>query len=228
MTLDDKVDQTIAQLLLISEEFKGKIAFSTSLGEEDQVLTWFIAKHHLNIHIFTLDTGRLFNESYELIRRTEKKFEVSIDIRFPDSSRVQNMVKDQGINGFYDSLEARKRCCNVRKIQPLKSTLDEFDAWITGLRAEQSDSRSNVPFRSNDEFFAVEKFNPLHNWSLSEIQQLIERENIPTNPLHKKGYVSIGCAPCTRAIEKGEHPRTGRWWWESSKKECGLHATQLK
>lgn len=228
MTLEDKVDQTFAQLLQISEEFKGKTAFSSSLGEEDQVLTWFIVKHQLNIHIFTLDTGRLFNESYELIRRTEKKYEVSIDLRFPDSDAVQSMVNDQGINAFYDSLEARKRCCGVRKIQPLKSTLSRFDAWITGLRAEQSVSRSDVPFRSTDDFFNVEKFNPLQHWSLSDIKELIEKENIPTNPLHKKGFVSIGCAPCTRAIEPGEHPRNGRWWWENSKKECGLHATQLK
>lgn len=225
MNLDDKIQETLSNLKQVSSEFPSKIAFSSSLGEEDQVLTWFIAKFTLPIAIFTLDTGRLFNESYELLSRTENKYQIAIDLKFPEVAEVQSLVNKHGINGFYKSLEARKACCGIRKINPLKKALQPFDAWVTGLRSEQSPNRSQVQFRAYDPAFNLEKINPLHHWTHEEIRALIDRENIPTNPLHSKGFVSIGCAPCTRAIEPGEHPRNGRWWWENSQKECGLHNT---
>lgn len=225
MKLDDKIQATLSNLRQVSAEFPSKIAFSSSLGEEDQVLTWFIAKYTLPIAIFTLDTGRLFNESYELLSRTENKYQIAIDLKFPEAAEIQSLVNDHGINGFYKSLDARKACCGIRKINPLKKALIPYDAWITGLRSAQSPNRSQVQFRAYDPAFNLEKINPLHHWTYEEIRALIDRENIPTNPLHAKGFVSIGCAPCTRAIEPGEHPRNGRWWWENSQKECGLHNT---
>jgi phosphoadenosine phosphosulfate reductase len=225
MNLDDKIQDTFFKLKQVSAEFPSKIAFSSSLGEEDQVLTWFIAKFRLPIAIFTLDTGRLFNESYELLSRTENKYQIAIDLKFPEAAEIQSLVNNHGINGFYKSLEARKACCGIRKINPLKKALQPFEAWVTGLRSEQSLNRSQVQFRAYDPTFNLEKINPLHHWTYEEIRTLIDRENIPTNPLHSKGFVSIGCAPCTRAIEPGEHPRNGRWWWENSQKECGLHHT---
>lgn len=224
--METKINRTLNSLRTIAKAFPGKVAFSTSLGEEDQVLTWFIAKFDLPISIFTLDTGRLFNESYELIERTQKKYSVQIDIRFPEQIEVRSMINEHGINGFYNSIQARKACCSARKIAPLKLTLQHYDAWITGLRNEQSDFRQTLKYSENDGFFGVTKFNPLHDWTYTEIKELIQKEGIPVNPLHAKGFMSIGCAPCTRAIGPKEHPRDGRWWWENSKKECGLHTSE--
>lgn len=224
--MEPKINRTLNSLRAIAKAFPGKVAFSTSLGEEDQVLTWFIAKFDLPISIFTLDTGRLFNESYELIERTQKKYGVQIDVRFPEQIEVRSMINEHGINGFYNSIQARKACCSARKIRPLKLALQHYDAWITGLRNEQSNFRQALKYKEKDDFFEVTKFNPLHHWSLAEIQALIKKEGIPSNPLHSKGFVSIGCAPCTRAISHKEHPRDGRWWWENSKKECGLHTPE--
>ncbi|NQX93170.1 MAG: phosphoadenylyl-sulfate reductase [Flavobacteriales bacterium] len=213
------IDKTLE--ILVSH----KAAFSTSLGEEDQVLSWIIAEYNLPVDLFTLDTGRLFSESYDLLSRTQNKLKVNIEVFFPKSEGVQDYVKEYRINGFYNSLEARKNCCGVRKIEPLRRALSNYDLWVTGLRAAQSDNRENMPIYSYDEGFGIYKLNPLLHWSDMELQEAIETYKIPVNPLHKKGFVSIGCAPCTRAIQPGEHPRAGRWWWEESKKECGLHQT---
>lgn len=199
------------------------IAFSTSMGQEDQVLTYLLTANESTARIFTLDTGRLFPEAYDLIAKTESRYNTSIQIVFPNQENVQSYVSEEGINGFFTSVESRKRCCSARKIQPLKRALQGVDVWITGLRADQSQNRSNMAVANWDENFGVVKYNPLIHWTYDQVIACIKENNIPYNPLHDKGYISIGCAPCTKAIQPGEDPRSGRWWWESSKKECGLH-----
>lgn len=198
-------------------------AFSTSLGQEDQVLTHLLSTNKSRARIFTLDTGRLFPETYDLIARTQSRYQRSIDVLFPNQQDVEDYVSQEGINGFFKSMESRKMCCSARKIRPLSKALNGVDVWITGLRADQSQNRSNMPVATWDESFEVVKYNPLIAWTYEEVMAFINANNIPYNPLHDKGYISIGCAPCTRAIQPQEDPRSGRWWWESSKKECGLH-----
>lgn len=202
-------------------------AFSTAFGEEDQIITHMIAINRLPIHIFTLDTGRLFNETYELLDLSQKHFKLKIEVILPDGQEVQNYVNTQGINGFYDSLLKRKECCRVRKIEPLKKVLKPYKLWITGLRRAQSENRQTMAKVEWDSNLNIIKYNPLLDWSDEEIQDYLKLYHIPTNPLHKKGFESIGCAPCTRAILPGETARAGRWWWESSAKECGLHQTKV-
>lgn len=214
------ISEAMAQLC---ELFPGKVVFSTSLGQEDQVITEIIAKHNLPVKIFTLDTGRLFYETYDLLARTESRYKIKIKPYYPNTGSVEKLVSDIGINGFYESPENRKSCCYVRKVEPSKRALAGNSIWITGLRAEQSNNRSGMQKLEWDEGNQIMKFNPLLDWSMDEMLQYISDHNIPYNPLHDKGFVSIGCAPCTRAIEPGEDPRAGRWWWEASHKECGLH-----
>ncbi|GGZ18721.1 phosphoadenosine phosphosulfate reductase [Echinicola pacifica] len=214
------IAEAIAQLC---ELFPGKVVFSTSLGQEDQVITEIIAKNNLPVKIFTLDTGRLFYETLDLLSRTESKYRIKIKPYYPTTSSVENLVEDIGINGFYDSPENRKRCCFVRKVEPLKRALEGNSVWITGLRAEQSENRSGMPKLEWDAGNQIMKFNPLLNWTMEDMLTYIKENKIPYNPLHDKGFISIGCAPCTRAIAPDEDPRAGRWWWEASKKECGLH-----
>jgi len=210
-------------LKLISEIFQGKVTFSSSLGLEDQVITELIASKNLPIQIFSLDTGRLFPETLDLLSRTEAKYQTRISLYYPETSSIENLVAEIGINGFYDSVENRKSCCYVRKVEPLKRALAGNDVWVTGLRAEQSANRSEMKRLEWDEANQILKYNPLLDWSFEELISYIEINKIPYNPLHDKGFISIGCAPCTRAILPGEDPRAGRWWWEESKKECGLH-----
>ncbi len=211
-------------LALIADLFPGKVVFSTSLGQEDQVITQLIASQNLSIQIFSLDTGRLFPETLELLSRTEAKYKTRIKVYYPTTSSVENLVSNIGINGFYDSVENRKSCCFVRKVEPLKRALAGNDIWITGLRAEQSANRSDMKHIEWDEGNQIIKYNPLLNWTFDQMIGYINDHRIPYNPLHDQGFVSIGCAPCTRAILPGEDARAGRWWWEDSKKECGLHA----
>lgn len=211
-------------LALISELFPGKVVFSTSLGQEDQVITQLIASQNLPIQIFSLDTGRLFPETLELLSRTESKYKTRIKVYYPDTTSVERLVGDIGINGFYDSVENRKYCCYVRKVEPLKRALAGNEIWITGLRSEQSANRSVMKHIEWDEGNQVIKYNPLLNWTFDKMISYINEHKIPYNPLHDQGFISIGCAPCTRAILRGEDARAGRWWWEESKKECGLHA----
>ena len=213
---------------LIAELFPGKVVFSSSLGQEDQVITDAIFKNDIPVKIFTLDTGRLFNEAYELLDRTTARYKKDIKVYFPDSADVEEFVTTKGINSFYESVENRKSCCFIRKVKPLNRALEGAKVWITGLRAEQSDNRHDMPMIEWSEEKQLYKFNPLIRWSYQDMMNYIEEFNVPYNRLHDKGFISIGCAPCTRAIEPGEDARAGRWWWESSQKECGLHATVVK
>jgi phosphoadenosine phosphosulfate reductase len=211
-------------LSLIAKLFPGKVVFSTSLGQEDQVITGLIASQNLPIQIFSLDTGRLFPETLELLARTESKYKTRIKVYYPQTTSVEKWVADNGINGFYESVENRKSCCFVRKVEPLKRALAGNQVWITGLRAEQSANRSDMKRVEWDEANQIIKYNPLLDWTFEEMIAHIAEHKIPYNPLHDQGFISIGCAPCTRAIFPGEDARAGRWWWEDSKKECGLHA----
>ena len=200
------------------------IAFSTSLGQEDQIITDIIFKSKLPIKIFTLDTGRLFYEHYELLANNNSKYKTKTEVYFPDANEVEKFVNEKGINGFFHSVENRKECCNIRKVKPLNRALKGSKVWITGLRSEQSENRSSLKMLDWDETRQLYKFNPLINWSYEDVLQYIEEHQIMDLPLHKKGFISVGCKPCTRAIESGENPRAGRWWWEKSQKECGLHS----
>ncbi len=212
-------------LALALSEFGNKISFATSLGEEDQVITDMIAKHASGIEIFTLDTGRLFAQSYDLWDKNQKKYpQVSFKVYFPNTAAVEDMVKTKGINLFYDSVENRKLCCGIRKVEPLKRALSSVDAWITGLRSAQSLTRTDAQVFEWDAANNKIKVNPLINWSLDQVRAYIKENGVDVNPLHAQGFVSIGCAPCTRAIKEGEDIRAGRWWWEMpEQKECGLH-----
>ena len=228
-TLNDAVGQSknlsFIFSLAIDAKF-GKICFSTSLGQEDQVLTDYIFTNNLNIDVFTLDTGRLFQETYDVLSLSQKKYNRSIRTYFPDHKEVEGLVANQGINGFYNSVQNRKDCCSVRKINPLKRALEPYAVWITGIRGEQSENRSHFKIFEYDPQFEIIKFNPLINWTRQEVLDYLKSFNTPQNSLHHQGYVSIGCAPCTRAVKEGEHSRAGRWWWESTHKECGLHISK--
>ncbi|MBB6326875.1 phosphoadenosine phosphosulfate reductase [Algoriphagus iocasae] len=233
MTLEKNMHELEAQLselsaqeglALIADLFPGKVTFSTSLGQEDQVITQLIAEANLPISIFSLDTGRLFPETLDLLSRTEAKYKQNIKVYYPNTESVEKLVSEIGINGFYESVENRKSCCFVRKVEPLKRALAGNEVWVTGLRAEQSANRSGMKRIDWDEGNQILKFNPLLDWTFDDMIAYIKEKNIPYNPLHDKGFISIGCAPCTRAIMEGEDARAGRWWWEDSKKECGLHA----
>jgi len=187
-----------------------------------------IYRYELAITIFTLDTGRLFNETYELIERNAARYKKNMKIFFPDATDVEEFVLANGVNSFYESVENRKSCCYIRKVKPLNRALAGAKVWIAGLRAEQSLNRTNMPMIEWDDVKQLYKFNPLINWTYNDVLAYINKYNVPYNPLHDKGFISIGCAPCTRAIETGEDARAGRWWWETSHKECGLHETTVK
>jgi phosphoadenosine phosphosulfate reductase len=219
-TKDFSIEETFA---FLATEYKDKVVFSTSFGQEDQVITDLIAKIGAAITIFTLDTGRLFQETYDVFHRTQKKYKSPIKVYFPEAKAVEELLEKKGPNSFFESVENRKECCFIRKVVPLKKALAGNDVWITGLRAEQSENRSDLHLFEYDANFQMIKFNPLLKWTLEEVQQYIDTNNVPQNSLHKKGFVSIGCAPCTRAIAEGEDIRAGRWYWEQSHKECGLH-----
>lgn len=206
-----------------TDRFPGRVVFSSSLGQEDQVLTDIIARHSVPVRIFTIDTGRLFNEAYETLEKTTARYKIPIDVFFPQAEAVQQMVNEHGVNLFYESVANRQSCCHVRKVEPLNRALAQASVWITGLRASQTEHRKHIPVVEWLEDKKIYKINPLLNWSFDEILAHIAKYSVPYNPLHDKGFVSIGCAPCTRAISEGEDPRAGRWWWEVSHKECGLH-----
>ena len=204
--------------------FGNKITFATSLGAEDQVITFMISKTDKNANIITLDTGRVFPETYDLLHRTINRYGINIKSFYPDTQQVEEMVNTKGINLFYESIENRKLCCHVRKIVPLRRALTGMDAWITGLRREQSVTRTDLKIVEWDAANGLIKINPLLEWSESQVWEYIKQHDIPYNKLHDQGFPSIGCQPCTRAIEKGEDLRAGRWWWEMpDSKECGLH-----
>jgi phosphoadenosine phosphosulfate reductase len=206
------------------ETYGDKVALASSFGAEDVALIHMMAKASKSARIFTLDTGRLPYETYELMDEIRKRYGVVIEPYFPDRERVEAMVIEHGFNLMYDSIENRKLCCHIRKVEPLGRALDGLDAWITGLRREQSVTRTDVKKLEWDNAHNMVKINPLADWSEADVWRFIRLNNVPYNKLHDIGYASIGCAPCTRAIKKTEDVRAGRWWWEDpEKKECGLH-----
>jgi phosphoadenosine phosphosulfate reductase len=214
--------ETVLQHIL--NEFEGSIALSSSLSIEDQVLTDLIVKINPKTRIFTLDTGRLFPETYSLIDQTNERYNIKLEVLFPDYHEVQQLVKTEGINLFYKGIEQRKACCHVRKLQPLKRAFKGLDVWICGLRHDQSVTRQEIKLVEWDHTHHLIKVNPLLNFTVEEVWDYIRKNSVPYNKLHKQGFPSIGCQPCTRAIEPGEDIRAGRWWWESpDHKECGLH-----
>ncbi|MBB4805069.1 phosphoadenosine phosphosulfate reductase [Chryseobacterium defluvii] len=210
-------------LKLISSKFPEGIVFSTSLGQEDQVITDMIFTKRLPVKVFTLDTGRLFYEHYELLSRNNSRYKIKTEVYFPEVADVEKYVNEKGINAFYHSVENRKECCRIRKVKPLNRALEHAKVWITGLRAEQSENRENMPVIEWDESRQLYKYNPLIHWTYQDVLDYLEHNKVQELSLHKRGFISVGCQPCTRATEKGENPRAGRWWWENSHKECGLH-----
>ena len=204
--------------------YTGKIALSSSLSIEDQVLTDLIVKIDPSTRIFTLDTGRLFPETYSLIDKTNIKYDIHLEVLFPDYTEVEKMVKEEGINLFYKGIDQRRACCRVRKLDPLKRAFQGLEVWVCGLRKEQSVTRQAVKLIEWDENNGLIKLNPLINFSEDEVWDYIRKHHVPYNKLHDQGFPSIGCQPCTRAVKPGEDIRAGRWWWENpDQKECGLH-----
>jgi phosphoadenosine phosphosulfate reductase len=202
----------------------GRVVLASSLSVEDQVLTHLLCAVHARPRIFTLDTGRLFPETYETMERTMQRYGFRSEVLAPDTRELEEMVRMHGPNLFYRSVESRKLCCSVRKINPLRRVLSTADAWICGLRREQSVTRRSVDKIEWDEAFGLCKINPLIDWTQQQVWDYIRKNDVPYNALHDQGYPSIGCLPCTRGIEPGEDVRAGRWWWENPEhKECGLH-----
>lgn len=224
--LDAKAARTLA--LLREAEALGPAALASSLSAEDMVLTDLIVRHGLKIGLFTLETGRLAPETVAMIGETESHFGVALEIYRPDPAAVDAYVRDHGRDAFYDSVELRKACCAIRKVEPLKRALAGKAAWITGQRRSQGVTRAALAEREHDDAHGMEKFNPLADWSWEDVLAYVAARAVPINPLHARGYPSIGCDPCTRAIRPGEDPRAGRWWWEQSdSKECGLHVSPM-
>jgi len=233
----DKIDINDALIKTINEKSKNvisliqknieklhSVAFANSLGAEDMVLVDLIRKNKLNVEIFSIDTGRLPSETYHLIQEVELKYQFKIKIYFPNQEKVESYVNLNGINAFYNSLDLRKSCCGIRKVEPLNRALKDKKAWITGMRQEQSQTRQTLQEEEFDEAHQSQKLNPLSSWSEHEIWAYIKINEVPYNALHDQFYPSIGCAPCTRAISEGEDVRAGRWWWEDPEnKECDLH-----
>jgi phosphoadenosine phosphosulfate reductase len=209
---------------LAHREFGGRLVFASSLGEEDQVVTDLIANTVNDIEIFTLDTGRLFEETYALLEKTQKRYPMTFKVYYPDNEAVEDMVRNHGINLFYESVANRKLCCGIRKVEPLKRALKQADAWICGLRRAQSVARNDLQVFEVDEANTKIKISPLAKWSLGDVRAYIEEHKLDVSPLHARGFISIGCSCCTRAVKDGEDIRAGRWWWEVPEhKECGLH-----
>jgi phosphoadenosine phosphosulfate reductase len=220
-----KLDQTIALLQRIQNDFS-PATLASSLGAEDMLLTDLVARHAPGISIFSLDTGRLNPETYDLLAKVQNTYgsKVKLEIYYPQAQTIQLFVEKNGINAFYNSVELRKNCCGIRKVEPLGRALQDKKAWITGMRRSQSEDRADLAFEELDTDHGLAKFNPLADWSEKEVWEYIRNNNVPYNELHDKHYPSIGCAPCTRSIAVGEDIRAGRWWWENeSMKECGLH-----
>jgi phosphoadenosine phosphosulfate reductase len=219
----EKTEKAKILLAGIARDFS-PVTFANSLGAEDMVLTDLIVKGQFDIEIFSLDTGRLPLETYDLMAEVQKHYGLKLKVYTPRHELLEPFVRENGINAFYESVELRKSCCFVRKVEPLQRALASKKAWITGMRAQQSATRDGLPVRSFDEGNKLEKFNPLADWSEKEVWAYIKQHAVPYNALHDKFYPSIGCAPCTRTVTPGEDVRSGRWWWENPEsKECGLH-----
>lgn len=219
-SLEDRIRAIVAAI-------PGRVAFSSSLGIEDQAVTHAIAETGANIDIFTLDTGRHFPETYDTLFETEGRYGLKIRVVYPDARDVEDLVNEDGIYGFRYSVDSRKACCDVRKVRPLNRAMKGASGWVTGLRREQSQGRAHVPFATFDSAQNVIKLNPIADWTLAQLETFVAANAIPVNALHAQGFPSIGCQPCTRAIRPGEDIRAGRWWWENENgKECGLHTGQ--
>ncbi|MQY51221.1 phosphoadenylyl-sulfate reductase [Rhodocyclus gracilis] len=219
----ERADEATAFLRRITDEFPA-VAFASSLGVEDMLLTDLIARARLPITIFTLDTGRLPEETYALMATQRQHYGLPLQVYFPEHVALEAWVGEHGVNAFYDSVEQRRQCCRLRKVEPLGRALAGQQAWITGQRAEQSVTRAGLPLREHDAVHGIAKFNPLAEWSEREVWAYVDMHHVPYNALHDRFFPSIGCAPCTRAITPGEDVRAGRWWWENAEaRECGLH-----
>ena len=235
MSLQEKVEklnETLAGLSLNDRlahvaGLGGRVVFTTSLGIEDQVITHAIAASARSIQVSTLETGRLFQETFDLIGITEEIYDITIAQFKPVQADIDAYAAQYGLNGFYESIEARHACCGVRKVKPLARALDGADFWVTGLRRGQSGNRADTPFAEYDAERNLIKINPLADWDIAAIKALVAAEDVPVNPMHNRGFPSIGCEPCTRAIKPGESERAGRWWWENDDtRECGLHVPE--
>lgn len=223
MDIKQKIEQTKALLTRAAHEFAPS-AFANSFGAEDMVLTDLIARDFPTIQVFTLDTGRLPEETYRLMQQTRERYRIKIRFYYPQAEAVEEYVRLNGINGFYESVSQRKGCCHVRKVEPLHRALAEKKGWVTGLRRQQAVTRADLPSTEFDAELGLTKINPLIEWSEEEVWAYVRQYDVPYNALHDGGYPSIGCAPCTRAVQPGEDIRAGRWWWENPEnKECGLH-----
>lgn len=212
------------KMKIISHQISGGVVFSTSFGQEDQVITDIIFRKEIPVSVFTIDTGRLFEETYKTFKNTIEKYDKPIKTYFPKHESVEDLLFKKGPYSFYESVENRKECCYIRKVEPLQRALSGARCWVTGLRANQSAARQELQELSWDDKYNVIKYNPLIDWTLDDVLDYLKKHRVPYNPLHDKGFVSIGCEPCTRAVKPGEDLRAGRWWWEdNTKKECGLH-----
>jgi phosphoadenosine phosphosulfate reductase len=219
-----KIESLSERIAEVRRSVEGRITFSTSLGLDDQAILNAIAEAKADIDILTLDTGRLFAEVLETVELSEIRYGVRIRLVTPEASEVEALVARDGVFGFRQSVENRKACCEVRKVRPLNRELKGAQGWITGVRREHSEDRADVELAAWDEERALMKVNPIADWSTQDLTAYIAENNVPVNPLHARGFISIGCQPCTRAVQPGEHPRAGRWWWENEeKKECGIH-----
>jgi len=229
MGIDSLQSATVVLLKTAHDKHGDKLIYPCALGSEGVVQIDLICRHVPGIRIMTLDTGRLPQATYDLMQQLQDRYQIQLDIRFPDAQAVEKMVREHGINLFYESLENRKMCCGVRKIEPLRKALAGMDAWITGRRRDQAENRQSIQPIENDPVFGLMKYNPMLDWTEADIWQYIRDNNLPYNRLHDEHYASIGCECCSRAITVGEDPRAGRWWWEQQDTlaECGLHVTSL-
>ena len=221
-------DQSVSERLSgLRDRIDGPIVFTTSFGLEDQVITHFIAKAGLAIGLVTLDTGRMFPETYDVWAQTEQRYGLRVQPYFPQAVQLTALLADQGVNGFYDTIDKRHACCGVRKVEPLNRALSGASAWITGLRGDASQTRGTMQAVEYDDARGLTKLSPIFDWSRERVDAFAASENIPVNALHAQGFPTIGCAPCTRAIKPGEDERAGRWWWEQNQsQECGLHVDE--
>jgi phosphoadenosine phosphosulfate reductase len=225
--LNQKIEQ-VKQVLADAVRDFSPVTFANSLGAEDMVLTDLIAKYQPDIVMFSLDTGRLPQETYDLMQAVRERYSVPLSIYFPNSTQVESYVAKNGVNGFYDSIDNRKSCCHIRKVEPLKRALTGKKAWVTGMRRDQAVTRGSLEVSSFDADHGMQKINPLLDWSNAEVWEYLKQNNVPYNKLHDRFYPSIGCAPCTRSVTPGEDIRSGRWWWENPEnKECGLHVGKI-
>lgn len=212
-------------LKVLTEHFPSQVIFTTSFGVEDQVITDYIFRNNIPVRVVTLDTGRLFESTYKVWSNTLKIYKKAIEAFFPEEESVEKLLSEKGPLSFYQSIENRKECCHIRKVVPLNKALEGMKVWITGIRADQSPGRTDMNNLELHGDGSIVKYHPLFDWSLTQVEEYLKENNVPYNELHHKGYVSIGCEPCTRAVMPGEDFRSGRWWWEqSSGKECGLHS----